>query len=81
MVEIDDGDARTDPVCVRDEVRVHAGLRMTEVCAGGNESRESDVGGRDGSVEGMVRLEGVVSCLSRAILGECVDCVHSKRGY
>lgn len=63
MVEVDDGDARTDTVGVRHEVGVHACFRVTEVGSRRDEGGESDVSGCYGSVEGMMRLESVFSRL------------------
>ena len=74
MVEVDDGDACADTVCVRHKVGVHALLRVAEMGPGCDESGEGDVGGSYGSVEGMVRLEGIVPRLRGAILRERVDC-------
>ena len=76
MVEVDDGDACTDTVRVGNEVRVHAGLRVTEVRSGGHKCGKGDVGGGDRPVEGVVGLEGIFSCLRRAILGERVNYMH-----
>ena len=75
MVEVNDGDACADTVCVRHKVGVHALLRVAEMGPGSDESGEGDVVGCYGSVECMVRLERIIPCLGRAILREGVDFV------
>lgn len=75
LVEVNDSDSRTSAVRVWNEVGVHSGGRMAEMCARGKKGRYGGL--RGWFMKGVTRLEGVLGILCRTIaiksVNQCSD--------